>query len=100
MPLERLGQCARGYPRVTLRLQAQALALAVYELAHPDVSVCGAAVVESAETGGHDAPFIGVCALDTAAGQLLVGAWRDDEVRAAGHTPTHAPAAFLAHSTL
>jgi hypothetical protein len=42
-------------------------------------------VVESAETGGHDAPFIGVCALDTAAGQLLVGAWRDDEVRA-NHT--------------
>jgi hypothetical protein len=41
MPLERLGQCARGYPRVTLRLQAQALAPAVYELAHPDVSVCG-----------------------------------------------------------
>lgn len=44
------------------------------------------AVVESAEGGGHDAPFIGVCALDTAAGQLLVGAWRDDEVSTAATT--------------
>jgi hypothetical protein len=30
---------------------------------------------------GHDAPFIGACALDTAAGQVLLGSWRDDEVR-------------------
>lgn len=42
-------------------------------------------VVECGEGGGgHDAPFIGVCALDTAAGQLLLGAWRDDEVRRGG----------------
>jgi hypothetical protein len=42
----------------------------------------GCAVVEVADAGsGHDAPFIGVAALDAAAGQILVGSWRDDEVR-------------------
>jgi len=46
------------------------------------VAAACAVVVECGEgVGGHDAPFIGVCALDTAAGQLLLGAWRDDEVR-------------------
>lgn len=39
------------------------------------------AVVEVHDpTSGHDAPFIGVCALDTAAGHILLGSWRDDEV--------------------
>jgi hypothetical protein len=42
-----------------------------------------AAVVEVTDGSGHDAPFIGVAALDTAAGQVLLGSWRDDEVRAA-----------------
>lgn len=37
-------------------------------------------MVEVTDGSGHDAPFIGVCALDTAAGQILLGSWRDDEV--------------------
>eukprot|EP00775_Hariotina_reticulata_P005636 gene5636-5875_t len=50
-------------------------------LAHPDAAYV-LAVVEVADAGsGHDAPFIGVAALDAAAGQILVGSWRDDEVR-------------------
>ena len=38
-------------------------------------------VVElEAGSGDHDRPVVGVCALDAAAGQVLVGAWQDDEV--------------------
>jgi hypothetical protein len=32
----------------------------------------------------HDAPIIGACAVDAAAGTALLGAWRDDEARAPG----------------
>ncbi len=40
-----------------------------------------AAVVEVHDGSfGHDAPFIGACALDTAAAQIMLGSWRDDEV--------------------
>jgi hypothetical protein len=38
-------------------------------------------VVEVTDGSGHDAPFIGVAALDAAAGHVLLGSWRDDEVR-------------------
>ena len=34
----------------------------------------------------HDAPIVGACALDAAAGTLLLGAWRDDDVRLALRT--------------
>jgi hypothetical protein len=44
-------------------------------------AAAAAAVVEVTDGSGHDAPFIGVAALDTAAGQVLLGSWRDDEVR-------------------
>lgn len=37
-------------------------------------------MVEVTDGSGHDAPFIGACALDTAAAQVLLGSWRDDEV--------------------
>ncbi|WIA28905.1 hypothetical protein OEZ86_011429 [Tetradesmus obliquus] len=47
---------------------------------HPDAAYV-LAVVEVTDGSGHDAPFIGACALDTAAGQVLLGSWRDDEVR-------------------
>eukprot|EP00878_Enallax_costatus_P014342 GHUV01015002.1.p1 GENE.GHUV01015002.1~~GHUV01015002.1.p1 ORF type:complete len:1085 (+),score=444.50 GHUV01015002.1:267-3521(+) len=49
--------------------------------AHPDAAYVLAVVEVHDASYGHDAPFIGVCALDTAAGQMLLGSWRDDEVR-------------------
>jgi hypothetical protein len=36
---------------------------------------------EGEEGSGGALPLLGVAALDAAGGQVLVGAWRDDEVR-------------------
>eukprot|EP00879_Flechtneria_rotunda_P025746 GHRR01027386.1.p1 GENE.GHRR01027386.1~~GHRR01027386.1.p1 ORF type:complete len:1037 (+),score=479.42 GHRR01027386.1:1366-4476(+) len=49
--------------------------------AYPDAAYVLAVVEVPDGSSGHDAPFIGACALDTAAGQVLLGSWRDDEVR-------------------
>jgi hypothetical protein len=43
-----------------------------------------AAVVEVATGDDDDSPLVGVCAVDAAGGQVLLGAWRDDEVRVRG----------------
>lgn len=62
------------------------------------------AVVEcGVDAGCHDAPVVGVCAVDAAAGQVLLGSWRDDEVRALGvfHIPQlEGEGPNLAHTNL
>ncbi|KAI8462894.1 MAG: muts domain V-domain-containing protein [Monoraphidium minutum] len=49
--------------------------------AHPDASYVMAVVELEAGAGQHDRPVVGACALDAAAGRILLGSWRDDEVR-------------------